>query len=59
MSTPGLTIMLNFNIYKCRKRPFCGREGTYVPRLNFKYFQIVSGFCISVFSPSLTVFVVT
>ena len=44
VSTPGLTIMLNFNIYKCRKRPFCGCEGTYVPRLNFKYFKIVLRF---------------
>ena len=32
----GLAIMLNFYRYKCRKRPFCGCEGTYVPRMNFK-----------------------
>ena len=49
-SAPGLTIMLNFNIYKCGKRPLCGCEGTYVPRLNFKMLSINSftflHFCI-------------
>ena len=61
-STPGLTTMLNFNIIiQMQKEVVLWMRGHICPQTKFQILSIniVSRFCISVFSPSLTVFVVT